>query len=312
MTDVRRDKYGGNESVMEVSAVCLKEAFAELFRSWDAAVSRSQETPEYVHELRVATRRVSAALELFEDWLPSRKTERLVRKLDALRKSAGSARDCDVFAARVAEGAPDEGVKQIEEHLRAQRIEAQQTLASYYEQCESGEKLERRALDLVSSLRPRGRRAKRMPTRFCEWAPRRLRKAIRNFFAESSVDTKQLKRLHEFRIRAKQFRYCLELLGPTLNRQLFKKAFSGLRKLSQRLGEINDHATAIETLSLWIDSQFDAQSIQTLRQWRKEERRLLRRAITDFADWWSPRRQRQLHRKLKHAAKSPLAVTAAA
>src|SRR5688572_22152124 len=138
MSDADRDNYRGDESVIEVSALCLKESLAELFRRWEAAVNHSGENPEHVHQLRVASRRTAAAVELFADWLPRRKTDRLLRKLDALRKSAGPARDCDVFADRVSRAAPNERANLFAEHLRAQRAAAQKSLTAFYEKCERG------------------------------------------------------------------------------------------------------------------------------------------------------------------------------
>lgn len=311
MTDPGRDNYRGDESVIEVSALCLKESLAELFRRWEAAVDHSAENPEHVHELRVASRRTAAALELFADWLPRRKTEQLLRKLDAIRKSAGPARDCDVFAERISQTPQNEGGKLFAEHLRNQRATAQQSLASFYQECERGDAIERHAVELVGALRPHRRRSKNGNDQFSDWAPRELKRTVRKFFSDADPNTKQPEQLHAFRIRSKQFRYCLEFLGPALNVDRFHKAYSALKKLSQRLGDINDHATAIDTLSRWIDAEFDAKSMHTLRQWRKEERRALRCAIAEFAAWWTPSRQRQLRRKLKRAAKpnAEVAVT---
>lgn len=304
MTDTAHNNYRGDESVIEVATLCLKESLAELFRRWEAAVEHSAEDPEHVHELRVASRRTAAALELFADWLPRRKSERLSRKLDVLRKSAGPARDCDVFAERVSRTSANEQGAMFADHLRVQRTAAQNALATFYEKCERGEVIERRAVALVGSLHPRRQGSKDGNQKFTEWAPRQLRRAVREFFDDAEPNTKQLDQLHAFRIRAKQFRYCLEFLGPALNYERFQKAYSSLKKLSQRLGDLNDHATAIDTLSRWMEAEFDAKSMQTLRRWRKEERRALRRAIAEFSDWWTPRRQRQLRRRLKQAAQS--------
>ncbi len=303
MTDASRNTIRSHESVVDVATISLKESLAALFSRWQAAVERKNEDSEHVHQLRVASRRATAALQLFSEFLPRRKTERLLRELDALRKSAGPARDCDVFAERRAADVSDEEASPFAEHLRNQRSDAQRTLVEHYEKCDRGEKLERQATDLLGALRPRGHRSKVRIVQFGDWAPRQLRSAVREFFADAEVDTGCLDRLHQFRIRAKQFRYSFELLQPALPGDRFKEAHSGLKKLSQRLGEINDRATAVESLTRWLSADFGKKFRRVLRRWRKDERRALRRAISEFADWWTTRRQRRLRRRLKNAAR---------
>src|SRR5438874_6648593 len=53
--------------------------------------------PEPVHKLRVAARRASAALDTFADLLPGKLYRRTRKAVKRLRRSAGAARDTDVF-----------------------------------------------------------------------------------------------------------------------------------------------------------------------------------------------------------------------
>src|SRR5438105_2246657 len=52
---------------------------------------------EYVHQLRVGTRRADAALRIFTDCLPSKVYRKSRQRLRQLRRAAGAARDWDVF-----------------------------------------------------------------------------------------------------------------------------------------------------------------------------------------------------------------------
>jgi CHAD domain-containing protein len=61
------------------------------------AVEKPFENPEYVHQLRVGTRRASAALRVFADCLPRKHLKSARRSLRGIRKAAGDARDWDVF-----------------------------------------------------------------------------------------------------------------------------------------------------------------------------------------------------------------------
>src|SRR5262249_4315666 len=54
---------------------------------------------EYVHQLRVGTRRADAALRIFTACLPGEVYRKSRRRLRELRRAAGAARDWDVFLA---------------------------------------------------------------------------------------------------------------------------------------------------------------------------------------------------------------------
>jgi CHAD domain-containing protein len=303
MSDALPDTSRGNESVENLVTVSLKELLADLFRCWDDAIHRANDDTEHVHQLRVASRRLMAALQLFEKFLPRRKSERLQRELNALRKSAGTARDCDVFAQRLQSG-NHQSTAGLVEHLRQVRCDAQQALLQHYEACDRGESLERRATKVLEGMRPGPQDLDPSSTPVGTWSPKRLKSAVRQFFADSKVDGKHLDRLHQFRIRAKQFRYCLELLRPYLPAERYQEAYAGIKNLTQRLGEINDHAAAVDAISNWLESDLDENTQALLRRWQKDERRALRRAVDDFTDWWNPRRRRRLQRRLKAAGKA--------
>src|SRR5205823_5647049 len=61
------------------------------------AVFRADDDSENVHQLRVSSRRAAAALRLFANCLPDRLYKKTRKTLRALRRSAGEARDWDVF-----------------------------------------------------------------------------------------------------------------------------------------------------------------------------------------------------------------------
>jgi CHAD domain-containing protein len=63
------------------------------------ALREADRDPEYVHRLRVGTRRASAAVEIFACCLPSRKYKAARRQLRGIRRLAGEARDWDIFLA---------------------------------------------------------------------------------------------------------------------------------------------------------------------------------------------------------------------
>ena len=92
---------------------------------------------ERVHDMRVATRRLRAALEVFEPCFPKKRFKATLREVKALADALGERRDRDVTIAALGEyeqalGAPGRpGVRSLVERLRVEQIEANVSLAPY-------------------------------------------------------------------------------------------------------------------------------------------------------------------------------------
>ena len=67
------------------------------------ALFHADEDREYVHQLRVSTRRAGAAVRMFADCLPNRNRKTIARALKRVRRAAGAARDWDVFQEMIAQ-----------------------------------------------------------------------------------------------------------------------------------------------------------------------------------------------------------------
>ncbi len=67
------------------------------------ATFKSDRDVEYVHQVRVSTRRAVALVRIFRSLLSNRDADWLDRKLKKIRRAAGEARDLDVLGRRIAE-----------------------------------------------------------------------------------------------------------------------------------------------------------------------------------------------------------------
>ncbi len=111
---------------------------------------------ERVHDMRVATRRLRAALEVFAACFPSKRHRRLLAEVKALADALGARRDPDVAIeelAKVAEGlGADErpGIAGLIEEFRSEQSEGNRVLAGMLVRIhESG--LEQRLAQLARS-----------------------------------------------------------------------------------------------------------------------------------------------------------------
>jgi CHAD domain-containing protein len=94
---------------------------------------------EGVHAMRVATRRLRAAIEIFRPCFPKREGGRVLKEVKALADALGERRDRDVailaldgFAAAIA--APDRpGIRSLVDRFREEQEEANRELASFVE-----------------------------------------------------------------------------------------------------------------------------------------------------------------------------------
>jgi CHAD domain-containing protein len=92
---------------------------------------------ERVHDMRVATRRLRAALEIFEPCFPPKELAAALAQIKAIADALGERRDRDVTIAALEEfaakmPAPDRpGVGTLTERLRAEQAEANEALAPF-------------------------------------------------------------------------------------------------------------------------------------------------------------------------------------
>jgi CHAD domain-containing protein len=314
-----------NQPAIEVALATLKEALALVMQYFEQVTRvrtgnlggrgiqggpSAQANPgamEQVHQLRVSTRRATAALAVFEDFLPRRAARRLRRTLSELRRKAGVARDYDVFATRFQQDEQDEASRELLATLEAMRAQGHAKLLTLYEQWNHGEIMERRATEALCAVRPRRKQADRPDENFASFAPRCLRRMTRQFFNDHDTDPKSLKRLHSFRIRVKRLRYCLELLRPGLEESTFTRSYGLVKKLAQRLGDINDHAMAERLLEELLNCHDAGPRAELLTRKLHSERHALGEAVSGFKRWWTGRRHRRLRKRLKRTASSDIA-----
>lgn len=95
------------------------------------------EDPERVHDMRVATRRLRAALEIFEPCFPRKRRRKALKRVKALADALGARRDADVevelLEGVVAEvqGEDREALEGLLGGIRAEQRSANEELRSY-------------------------------------------------------------------------------------------------------------------------------------------------------------------------------------
>ncbi len=210
---------------------------------------RRNEDIECVHRLRVASRRLRNALDLFGDEMPAKAGRRWAKHLKGVTRRLGAARDLDVqieflraFLSSVAEYHPQErpGIEYVLAILQARRAAAQDEVLAALDRLESRGTL----AELADWVNARSTEIDANDAE-AEVLRREAGEAVRGrlgelFAYESYVEQPEAAReLHAMRIAAKHLRYTLEAYSPVFA-DLLAPQIQWSRRLQTWLGEIHD------------------------------------------------------------------------
>ena len=252
-------------------------------------------TPDEIHRLRVAARRLRVALRLFGRMLPSKDVAHFRAELRWFASSLGDVRDLDVysesFKAYVQTLPPDErgGLSAYQLYLRRERGEARKRAAAA---CASA-----RAASLFTSLE---RFVARGPSAAAlrRWASLTVRDAVRQGIRRGAARVRSLgnglleratpAQLHELRIKTKRLRYELEFFAGAY--PVLKQPAKECKTLQDLLGTHQDVYAAIARLrryaALLRKQGADGALPPALTQLRRSQLALAREVRRSFRERW--------------------------
>ena len=214
--DLGSVEISSESSVEELAFAVLRQNFAALLSKEGG--TRLGEDPEQLHDMRVATRRMRAAIALFEEALPA-EVVGLREELGWVASALGAVRDLDVLIEQVeawgrpAGGVDDPTLDAVAGVLHADRDQARANLV----QTLDSPRYERLLAELTAVLRhgPVGASpSSRVPS--VDAAPSLIKKRYRKVRKGGRrIDrTSKPADYHRLRIRAKRLRYALQFLAP--------------------------------------------------------------------------------------------------
>jgi CHAD domain-containing protein len=143
-------------SFAEAAARAIEVRAAEVFARADGGLDLGE--VEHVHDMRVATRRLRAALEVFRPCFPRKRHRKALKRVKALADALGERRDLDVeiealqgLAGEVPEPRR-EAIAALVEERRERQSEANEALAPYVAS-KRLKKLRRRLTKLVEAAK---------------------------------------------------------------------------------------------------------------------------------------------------------------
>lgn len=283
-----------DEAIIDVAVRSLRARFEPVCHYLVLAAETPDKDIEHVHQVRVWSRRTVAAISVYKRLLPKRRRAWIKDQLNWIRRASNDARDDDVFAERLATDTDNPGAARLIEKVRCHRQQSQSAIREVHRQLVETGAFERRAAKLLARVRLRGEGDPN--GKLGGWATERMRPRLRKFFAAAGADLSDVSALHQFRIRGKMLRYATELLAGAFPDEIRAVAHPLLRDLQDRLGEVNDHATARVRLKNWIAQSDDAAETAYLQQMQVDEQRQLDDKRSEFLDWWNGKREKDLRK----------------
>jgi len=276
-------------SVSQAARRSLEPRLAAVTHALPMAAHLAAHDVEYVHRLRVATRRATAALKLYRDCVgvkPARWMKKLLRKI---RRAAGDARDLDVLADRLARDY-GEPAAPIVELIAKDREAVQPAIIKVAERCRQNDWFVRKTAKLLKSIGNPQKNGNSESALFRDWAKIQFAAVVDKFAVAMPNESSRPAELHQFRIRGKALRYAIELVAPAFGPELKDELYPIIEELQERLGRVQDHVAAIERCRGWCESTRSTLLRTRLDELMLAERRGLTDSIREFHAWWTEER----------------------
>ena len=238
-------------AVKEAATVVLAARFEVVRHYLPLAAERPYDDPEYVHQLRVGTRRAGAALRIFADCLPRKHRRAAKRSLRTIRRAAGDARDWDVFllnlaaAKELTSASARPALDFLAGYAQGERSAAQARLVEAA--TTDGPAFMEESAALPAHVHPP--EAKESAAHFGERAAEQIGELLKELTETSATNPRDASALHRLRILGKRVRYALEVFAPCFPPALTETVYPAVEHLQDLLGGIQDAAVGLEGLA---------------------------------------------------------------
>ncbi len=274
-----REEMGlqSKDAVAEAARKVMLFHFARMLSH--EAGTRQGEDIEALHDMRVATRRLRAAMQVFAEAFEPGALKPFRRGLQAVGRALGTVRDLDVFmekAQRYAQSLPEErrdGLNPLLDHWKAEREAARTEMLKVLD---SKAYMEfKRKFNIFLHTPGVGARpipaGQPTPQTVAEIAPVLIysRLAETRAFAPFLKDA-PIELLHMLRIEFKKLRYTLEYFEEVLGKQT-RYVINELKLLQDHLGDLNDAQVATQILGQFIEQWESQQAALPIHERRNIE-----------------------------------------
>ena len=252
------------ERFCDAAADAIMPRLAEMYAHEEG--TRAGEDPEHLHDMRVASRRLRAAMSTFAPCFPKRAYAPLSRAAARVTRALGAVRDDDVLLGTLVEyragisQAERPGIDGIVEATRAERDGHRSAMLETLDAVDR-EGFRQRLQLLLVEQHARGGKGKGwkdcgtlrdMAQRIC------VRRIADLYGFEPAVhDLARVEDLHRMRIAAKRLRYSMEIFREVLGPKI-EDRIDAVKAIQEKIGQIHDADVLIGLLQdrlEWLASQ---------------------------------------------------------
>jgi exopolyphosphatase/guanosine-5'-triphosphate,3'-diphosphate pyrophosphatase len=248
--------------VTEAADVVLRRRLDSVTTLLSKANKRGEKGFELVHQLRVATRRAGATLEVFQPLIGKALYREVQEQLRQVRRRAGNARDWDIFLNIIKKKYPlaETRSRAVEQVLRLAGKEQTKARRKLTLLRTFGRDLRREARQVIKAVhksRPSERRnnSSRMSTArsfaaltFSAAGRAALTRPLTQLQEAMAQDLRDMERLHQLRVSVKGLRYTMEIFSSCFSEELKGSVYSDLEAVQEKLGQVNDCHQAVYLL----------------------------------------------------------------
>jgi len=279
-------------SVRECLAAIGQPCVAHVLASTNFAYEATD--PEGIHQLRVAIRRMRAALSIFQSAMPENYRPRFAVELRSLGQTLGAARDWDVLVEETIASMPIRLRKQRStDHLiriaRAKRAEGDNSAHACLRDPQNTDILLQLASWADSQFGSDGslpREGKWKPDVLADPAPVFAAEVMQTFHDKARKLGGKVRELdppeiHRLRIRIKKLRYATDFFGDLWPNRRTKHYLSALKGLQRVLGVLQDATVAEGLVARLAGAELAAARFDTapVNCWLAEHRRRCRKDV---------------------------------
>ncbi len=249
MNQVLNVKNDADLSYCKFGAERLIELLKALESQIDGVINN--ENPEYVHKMRVSSRRIRATMPIFGTCFPKKEYKKWFKEIKKITRLLAQARDFDVQIAfienyqKISTSSKNVGLNVLLKHHKRRREEAQIVVAAGLKGLDTSNALPDMRVFCESILKE----SAQIPLdsiSIRKYASSLILSKIDDFLAMEKFvyEPKSIKKHHEMRIHAKMLRYTLESFSALFEDTLTKE-IGTITKFQDILGEMHD-------CDLWI------------------------------------------------------------
>lgn len=249
----------GDETAFE-AAIDIIRAFLDVARRTEAGVIADHDT-EYLHDYRVALRKIRSVISLFKGVFSDHETARLKETFSDLMAPTGRLRDLDVYLLErdtyfeLVPPTMHDGLTAMFDMFAKERNSVQRAVAKRLGSADYAKQMEKLQAQFADPKKLKHGPKADLPAHeyACALIWKRYRKVCK--IARSIDDQTPDEEVHELRISCKKLRYLMEFFAPLFDAKAIKGLIKPLKVLQDNLGLFNDYSVQQESLQDFLDTK---------------------------------------------------------